>query len=280
MTNTTEAPVDLRSPGIAALLAWLVPGLGHLYQRRFLKAFVFAASVFGLFGWGLATAEGRSVYYRPPTGPHARDMKEFIGYVAQAGVGLATLPAILQHKRYHDAANSDSWAGREPLSGTFRGEIDVDAEVTLAGEIVGTLDLEPAETRFGSTLTGPLKGRLYNGKTMTFRLGRDITLGPRIEASPDRVFGADVLAEDGSEIGSVYGSVRRPLWDWYAVPPSDAVEQEINRRLGTRYDLAYVMIMIAGLLNFLAVYDAFDGPALGRAPRKKPDTSGEPVPAV
>ena len=44
MTNDSEAPhpydpveIDLRNPLLAAVLAWLWPGAGHLYQRRYGK---------------------------------------------------------------------------------------------------------------------------------------------------------------------------------------------------------------------------------------------------
>ena len=41
------APVDVKNPVIAGVLAFLCPGAGHLYQKRFFKAFVFAACVWG-----------------------------------------------------------------------------------------------------------------------------------------------------------------------------------------------------------------------------------------
>ena len=67
----------------------------------------------------------------------------------------------------------------------------------------------------------------------------------------------------------------RPLWDWYAVPLSPDIETDINKRLGTDYDLAYIIVMVAGLLNILALYDAFDGPAIGRRPVDSAQTSHE-----
>mgnify|MGYP001765665878 CR=1 FL=1 len=43
MQTTVDDPVDkieidLRQPTVAAILAWLIPGAGHLYQRRYFKA--------------------------------------------------------------------------------------------------------------------------------------------------------------------------------------------------------------------------------------------------
>lgn len=37
----SEKEIDLRDPFIAGVLAWLVPGLGHFYQKRYAKAFLF-----------------------------------------------------------------------------------------------------------------------------------------------------------------------------------------------------------------------------------------------
>ncbi len=36
-----DKEIDLRDPFIAGVLAWFVPGLGHLYQKRYAKAFLF-----------------------------------------------------------------------------------------------------------------------------------------------------------------------------------------------------------------------------------------------
>ena len=33
-----EQTLVLRNPAVAAILAWLLPGAGHLYQRRYFKA--------------------------------------------------------------------------------------------------------------------------------------------------------------------------------------------------------------------------------------------------
>lgn len=43
------------------LLAWLVPGLGHVLQRRVAKGVYLGALVLGVFGTGLWLGEGASV---------------------------------------------------------------------------------------------------------------------------------------------------------------------------------------------------------------------------
>ena len=52
--------VDLREPGKAALLAWLWPGAGHFYQRRFAKGFLFMICILSIFFFGLGLGEAES----------------------------------------------------------------------------------------------------------------------------------------------------------------------------------------------------------------------------
>ena len=46
---------------IVAVLAWLVPGLGHLALGRYAKAGYFATLILGMFALGVAVGEGASV---------------------------------------------------------------------------------------------------------------------------------------------------------------------------------------------------------------------------
>ena len=99
--------VDLRDPAIAALLAWLVPGLGHWYQRRRAKAILFFVCIMGLFAWGVALSSsdqpcreggakigvGRAVYFAWSKDDH------HLPYLCQIGVGLPALPALVQTSR-------------------------------------------------------------------------------------------------------------------------------------------------------------------------------------
>lgn len=82
--------IDLRNPAVAAVLSWLVPGLGQLYQRRFFKGGIFMAALMGTFLAGLWIGGGRVVYasWRP-----AEKRWALLG---QAGIGCAVLPAIVQ----------------------------------------------------------------------------------------------------------------------------------------------------------------------------------------
>ena len=102
--------VDLRDPEVAAFLAWLVPGLGHLYQRRTAKAILYFVCILGTFLYGIYLGGnsrlgwGRVVYasWKP-------DDKR-ISYFGQVGAGLIALPALVQATwaRHH---NSSLWNG-------------------------------------------------------------------------------------------------------------------------------------------------------------------------
>jgi TM2 domain-containing membrane protein YozV len=97
--------IDLRHPATAALLGWLVPGLGHLYQGRRLKGWLFMATLVGAFLVGLWIGDGRVVYCQW-TGAEKR-----FAFLGQAGIGAAAVPAVLQ-----------AWlmegAGRQPFMAT------------------------------------------------------------------------------------------------------------------------------------------------------------------
>jgi hypothetical protein len=86
-------PIDLRDPAVAAFLAWLVPGLGHFYQRRTAKGLLFMVTILGTFFYGLFLGEGHVVYasWRP------EDRR--LNYFAQVAVGLPALPALVQARR-------------------------------------------------------------------------------------------------------------------------------------------------------------------------------------
>lgn len=158
-----DGPIGLKDPLVAAVLAWLIPGLGHIYQGRTGKGILLMVCILGTFLYGLfALGQGRVVY--AAWGPQHRRPH----YFSQIGVGLPALPALVQaHRARHD---------RKLL--------------------------------FGGIMAPPaLPGR-------------------RSAANPD-----------------------------------NPTEDELHKRLHRYFDLGTVYTMIAGLLNVLAVYDAWGGPA-------------------
>ena len=83
------AKPELRNPPVAALLAWLVPGLGHWYQGRVGKGILFFVCVMGLFLFGFEQGGRKVVYFR-------WNRQEFRWpYLAQIGAGAVALPALL-----------------------------------------------------------------------------------------------------------------------------------------------------------------------------------------
>ncbi len=166
--------IDLRDPVVAGILAWLWPGAGHLYQRRYAKGILFMVCILGTFFFGLVLGEGKVVYaaqFRDKTEayPGFQGKLSRWPFAMQIGVGLPAMPAVAQ---------------------------------TLAAK-------KDAPPRFGGWMAPPLD--------------------------------------------------REELNRW-------------NKELGTRYDLALLYTVIAGLLNWLAIYDAAAGPAFSEpAEEKKKD---------
>ena len=101
-----EQTVELKDPATAAVLAWLIPGLGHYYQGRTAKAILFFVCIMGTFSYGVYLGGssdlgwGRVVYcsWRPGD--------KRLPYLCQLGVGIPALPALVQASRVRD--------GKEP----------------------------------------------------------------------------------------------------------------------------------------------------------------------
>lgn len=105
MTKTIVAgeEIELKDPVVAAVLAWLVPGLGHLYQGRRAKGLLFMVCILGTFFYGLFLSDGRAVY------ASWTDWDRRLPYLCQIGVGLPAMPALVQNYLVrHDKA---PWAG-------------------------------------------------------------------------------------------------------------------------------------------------------------------------
>lgn len=87
-----EIQIDLRQPGVAALWAWLWPGAGHIYQRRYAKGILYMVCILGTWFFGLGMGNGHVVYASFGKGPDAFRWH----YILQLGVGLPAAPAIVQ----------------------------------------------------------------------------------------------------------------------------------------------------------------------------------------
>ncbi len=82
--------VHLKEPVFAAVLGWLIPGAGHLYQGRTGKGVLFMVCILATFFYGLVLSDGRAVY--ASWTPEDRRLP----YLCQIGVGLPALPALVQ----------------------------------------------------------------------------------------------------------------------------------------------------------------------------------------
>ena len=60
--DNSTIEIDLKDPRLAAFLAWLVPGLGHIYQGRTGKGILFSVCILGTFFYGMYVGGGRVVY--------------------------------------------------------------------------------------------------------------------------------------------------------------------------------------------------------------------------
>ena len=139
MTNAseqlkTETTVDLKDPVLAAFLAWALPGLGHFYQGRMLKAGLFFVCIMGTFLFGLSLGTdiergwwGRVVYFS-----WEKNNKR-LHYLPQAGIGVPALPALVQAMRMN--RGNRVWCGgfmappwKPPTSGRMydRGAAELD----------------------------------------------------------------------------------------------------------------------------------------------------------
>ena len=100
MPDPIETP-ELPNPKTAALLAWLFPGLGHLYQGRRAKGVVFMASIVGLFVAGMVIGSGKVAYASTlPFTPLPSYLYDGWPFVCQSGIGVVAIPGWIERSRY------------------------------------------------------------------------------------------------------------------------------------------------------------------------------------
>jgi len=99
------AEIDLRDRWLAAFLAWLIPGAGHIYQRRYGKGFLFMVCILGAFFYGIFLGSSNVVYasFRKADGQTLKQDDVRYAYLCQVGAGLPALPAIVQARRVSGA---------------------------------------------------------------------------------------------------------------------------------------------------------------------------------
>lgn len=97
--------IDLRQPGWAAFLAWLWPGAGHFYQRRYAKGTLFMVSILAIYCFGLSLGRGHVVY-----ASWTKEDRRW-HYLCQFPVGLPALPALIQAHRVLKRGKEPLWGG-------------------------------------------------------------------------------------------------------------------------------------------------------------------------
>jgi len=290
----TDSRIDLRNPLLAAVLAFLFPGAGHAYQRRYFKAAIYCVCILGIYFWGCSLGEAKAVYFRwegSMTGEQTGGRTRTFGYIAQVGVGMMALPAIAQDFR-HAEQLEDQDSDRRP------GEIleEIDAEFTgrlnhvelghpeITGRIVGAVRV--GDYGFGTEFEGTFNGQTSDGNPVQFDLlgsrnSGSLQLGDRVTGLDDVTMSELVLetqelqfsgsrrrffvrvVDKTTDLGMIEGTIPRPFYNHYLAPLDSESLQYLNGKLGKQYELALVYTWIAGLLNILAMWDAFQGPAYG-----------------
>lgn len=273
----SDPKIDLKNPYLAALLAYLIPGAGHLYQRRLFKAGLYFVCILGMFTYGMYLTEWKVVHSRGKPGL----------WYCQYLVGLPAVPAMIQARRYdYSSPDRQKWLS-EPVSASFTGRLILGEDDPRASErtISGHISLKPRPGSNGYELDGTFRGKDDQGAAIELQLGNDFEIGKEIYADPRRVFRCEVVEEVDSHLatlGQIEGTFPRPLSDWFEVPLSVRAQKAVQGRLGKFYELAEVFTWIAGLLNILAIWDAMDGPAYGygdRRDRKKGQADDEAEPS-
>src|SRR4051812_42279215 len=104
MSSTPTAPAAARLPHepsmAAAILSYVIPGLGQIYQGRYGKGLLFMVSLLGMFFLGQAMGGWQNVYVQKQPGGQGRLNLITIfsrwHYAGQFWIGAAAWPALWQ----------------------------------------------------------------------------------------------------------------------------------------------------------------------------------------
>jgi hypothetical protein len=248
---------------VAGLLAFAIPGAGHLYQGRVFKAVLYFVCILGTFFGGMKLGEGAVVYHAP-----TNKWGISLNYLAQACVGLPAWPVgWLQARRAKEPTNRPVYELPQPLSAEFTGKLVTTGgpHEAIEGTLNGHIQLQTTNNGVIPETTGTFKGTL-DGKPVEYNLAGGFLLDRPIGAGFQRRMECSVVRtadQPPHETLSIRGSIPRAFKDAYCAPPDADTIQDLHGRLGKFYDLAIAFTMIAGLLNVLAIWDAIEGPAYG-----------------
>lgn len=271
--------VDLKDPALAALFAFLLPGLGHFYQRRVFKGLLYCVCILGTFFTGLSIGHGQVVYFQ-----WKQPENRTYAYLCQFWVGLPALPALAQSQLHTKEAFDANYVAQPISSKHFEGILfdNAPGESNAIGKITGSIDVNSSRPDAPRHWIGTVTGTLTTPEGSTRPIKGEIVRGDRGGLDPEvapwperRISGRFVeqAADGAGDIvsGKLEGALPRSLVDSFEAPLQDPRANDFggepsdldraHRELGGRFELGVVYTMIAGLLNILAVYDAFEGPA-------------------
>ena len=236
------------------------------------KGALYAVCILGTFFTGLKIGHGQVVYFhwkQPENRTYA--------YLCQFWVGLPALPALAQVRRARDAYETN-FVPRE-FPSRFEGTLNSYTDNSVVGTVTGTISLRPEKPADPKWWVGNLTGTLTTAKgTKKIEGAVRQRSGDLIEAEvapwPERRIKCQFIEGGGErpkETFRLEGFIPRPLWNYYEAPLQDGRSSEFagessdldraHKELGGRFELGIVYTMIAGLLNILAIYDAYEGPA-------------------
>ncbi len=260
----TDSRIRFRAPLLAAILTFLVPGLGHLFQGRVFKGLVYGICITGMFMYGSALAEWKAVQ-APPFHYRVKNRTLLaLKYAAQFGMGTPAIASLIQTRRYLSDDNRTPRTLPAPITAPFEGVLTTYPMEggRLETPVNGMITLETVTGGFGATIGGKFQGVTEAGKPIELTMKESVDLDRPIAADWKRAVSGDARQPDGAS-GQLHGTIPRPLANWFGSPLNDHEEQELEGRLGKWHELAVVLTWIAGLLNMLAIWDALEGPAYG-----------------
>jgi hypothetical protein len=272
----SRTKVNLKDPVFAAILAFLVPGLGHFYQRRIFKGVLYSVCILGAFFGGMRIGHGQVVYFQ-----WRQPENRTYAYLCQFWVGLPALPALAQSQlRSREAFEPQYVTSR--VTSRFEGVLSDRSGLDhkTIGKISGTIELIPgkSERPQRGNWVAELKGVLITdagserieGQIERGSIEPAVAPWPRRKIS-GRFQGTFVERTDEMLSGELEGTLARSIWDSFQAPLQDPKPTDLgnessdldraHRELGGHFELGVVYTMIAGLLNILAIYDALEGPA-------------------
>lgn len=130
-TASDERPeIDLKNVWVALILAWLIPGAGHLYQRRYFKGVLFTVCILGIFlvgiflGGSQQRGWGRVVYVVWQQDESFPSIFQRPSYICQFFAGGIALPALIQAKAVEAKQSAPLGTFMKPPSPGNSSELD------------------------------------------------------------------------------------------------------------------------------------------------------------